>query len=389
MVTFVHTADLQLGKPFSRVADDEKRSRLRQERIAALRRIGDVVRANDAAFVVVAGDVFDSNSPTNTVVADACEAIKSIDVPVYVIPGNHDHAGPGSVWSQSFFVRESGERAPNLRVLLDPQPVEESGCILLPCPLSRRQSGEDPCGWIRGHDFSELDERPRIVLAHGSTMNFKQDGDEEDGGRQANLIELDRLPLSQLDYIALGDWHGMVQAGDKAWYSGSHETDRFPKAGQTTGQVLVVRAGRGATPVVRPERTGHTRWLVHSETFATDAGPTALREALDQLVGDGNRGLSLLKLSLGGNLGLAGHANLSAILEGWQAGLLDLRLDKAVAVAPTADEIDALTKTVGNPLIAHVASELQSQMAGGGDDAALAGTAIALLHEFVHAGGAG
>ena len=29
------------------------------------------------------------------------------------------------------------------------------------------------------------------------------------------------MPLSEIDYVALGDWHGMVQAGEKAWYSGS------------------------------------------------------------------------------------------------------------------------------------------------------------------------
>ena len=387
MITFIHTADWQLGKPFSRVADDGKRTRLQEQRIAAIRRIGEVVREKNAAFVVVAGDVFDSNSPTNTTVADACDGIKSVGVPVYVIPGNHDHAGPGSVWSQPFFTRVSQERAPNLRVLLEPVPVQEAGYILFPCPLSRRQSGEDPCTWIRGYDFTACDDRPRIVLAHGSTLSFRQESDEEDGGRQANLIELDRLPLSEIDYVALGDWHGMVQAGANAWYSGSHETDRFPKTGQRTGHVAVVQVGRKSPPVVQPVQTGHTRWLVHSETFATDAGPAALKHALDQLVGDGERGLSLLKLSLGGSLGLAGHAELAALLEEWQAGLLDLRLDKAVAVAPTDDEIDALAQTMANPLIAHVARELQSQIARGGEDAALAGTAIALLHEFANAGG--
>ena len=65
-----------------------------------------------------------------------------------------------------------------------------------------------------------------------------------------------------------------------------------------------------------------------------------------------------------------------------------MRLDKSVAVAPTADEIDSLARSTGNPLIAHVARELQRQLAVGGDEAKLAGTAIALLHEFSNAGGA-
>ena len=386
MITFVHTADWQLGKPFSRVSDDEKRAALRKERIAAIRRIGDVVRAHDAAFVVVAGDVFDSNSPSNETVSAACDAIHSVGVPVYVIPGNHDHAGPGSVWEQPFFVGESQDRAPNLRVLLDAQPVTESGYVLLPCPLGRRQSLEDPCRWIQDFDFGHLDDRPRIVLAHGSTLNFAQENDEEDLNRQPNFIELANLPIAHLDYVALGDWHGLVQTGERAWYSGSHETDRFPKAGQTTGHILVVRAGRGVPPDVTPVPTGHTRWLAHSATFATDAGPAALLDALNQISSGVTRQQVLLKLSLSGSLGLAGHAELGRIIDSWQAGLLSLRLDKAVAIAPSPEEIEALAAAGTDSLIAHVAGALRDEMARGGDDADTAGTAIALLHEFVHAG---
>lgn len=387
MITFIHTADWQLGKPFSRVADEEKRATLRNERIAAVRRIGEVVRAKNAAFVAVAGDLFDSNQPTNATVSAACDAIASIGVPVYVIPGNHDHAGPGSVWEQPFFVSESRDRAPNLRVLLEATPVEGDGFLLLPCPLHRRQSMEDPTLWLRSLDAAAFGDRPRIVIAHGSTVNFRQEGDDEDGGRQPNLVELDKLPLATLDYVALGDWHGFVKAGDKAWYAGSHETDRFPRAGQTTGHVAVVRAGRAAAPAVEATATGRTRWLAHAETFATDAGPGSLKATLNQLVGDAERGLTLLKLSLGGSLGLAGHEELEAILTSCQSGLLDLRLDRAVAVAPSPAEIDDLTNASGDPLIQHVAGALREQMGRGGDAAAAAGVAIALLYECVRAGG--
>jgi hypothetical protein len=387
MITFIHTADWQLGKPFSRVAD-EKRANLKRERINAIRRIGEVVRANSAAFVVVAGDVFDSNSPSPETVSAACDAISSIGVPVYVIPGNHDHAGPGSIWEQPFFVDESRERARNLRVLLDTTPVEEAGYVLLPCPLGRRQSLDDPCRWIHEFDCGGLGERPRIVLAHGSTINFTQESDEEDASRQPNFIELANLPMAEVDYVALGDWHGLVKAGDKAWYSGSHETDRFPKKDQTTGHVIVARAGRRVEPEVTPVPTGHTRWLAHSMTFATDDGPAALRDALNQITSGSQRDQVLLKLSLSGNLGLEGHAELGRILDSWKAGLLDLRLDRNVATAPSPAEIEALAEAAGDPLIKYVAGVLRDEMNRGGDGADRAGTAIALLHEFAHAGAA-
>ncbi|MFM7290221.1 MAG: exonuclease SbcCD subunit D [Planctomycetia bacterium] len=385
MITFIHTADWQLGKPFSRVAD-EKRANLKKERIDAIRRIGEVVRSNSAAFVVVAGDVFDSNSPSPETVSAACDAISSVGVPVYVIPGNHDHAGPGSVWEQPFFVDESRARAPNLCVLLDAKPVERDGYVLFPCPLGRRQSLTDPCRWIHEFDFGSADERPRIVVAHGSTLNFTQEGDEEDVSRQANFIELANLPTAQLDYVALGDWHGLVQAGDKAWYSGSHETDRFPKTGQTTGHVIVVRAGRGKPPDVTPVATGRTRWLTYAMTFATDAGPQALLDALEQITSGMQRDQVLLRLSLSGSLGLAGHDELGRIMKSWKSGLMDLRLDQDVAIAPSPAEIEALAATPEDSLIRHVATVLREEMNRGGDAAELAGTAIALLHEFAHAG---
>lgn len=384
MITFIHTADWQLGKPFSRVAGEDQRALLRQERIDAVRRIGEVARARGAAFVVVAGDLFDSAHPTNQTVATACDAIASIGVPVYVIPGNHDHAGPGSVWEQEFFRGESRERAPNLHVLLDSTSVETEQAILLPCPLERRQTVGDPCAWIHSLDCGHLDDRPRIVVAHGSTLDFQGESDEEDLSGQPNLIQLDRLPSAEIDYVALGDWHGFVRAGDKAWYAGSHETDRFPKAGQTTGHVAVVRAGRGTPPIVEPVETGRTRWLVHAETFAGGSGPAALQALLDQLTRECGRGRALLRLSLSGSLGLAAHAELDAILRSWQASLLDLRIDRAVAIEPSPDEIEALT-AAGDPLIAHVAGQLVAGMRG--DDADVARTAVALLHEFAHAGG--
>lgn len=387
MTTFIHTADWQIGKPFSRVADEHSRARLRQERIDAVRRIGDVARARQAAFVVVAGDLFDSVHPTNSTVSATCDAIAALGVPVYVIPGNHDHAGPGSIWEQPFFVGESRERAPNLRVLLENSPVEAPGCLLLPCPLHRRQTVSDPTQWIRDIDAAGLGSLPRVVLAHGSTLDFTGERDEEDTTGQPNFIDLSRLPLDHIDYVALGDWHGLVRAGDKAWYSGSHETDRFPKPGQTTGHVACVRVGRGITPVVEPVATGRTRWLLHAETFSGAAGPATLHEYLGQLTSDAGRGNVLLKLSLNGSLGLGAHAELDAMLGSWQAGLLDLRLDREVGIEPTQEEIDALASNPDDPLIAHVATEFIRQIAGGGDDAAIASTALALLHGFATAEG--
>ena len=57
MTRFIHTADWQIGKPYRQIADEQKRFKLQQERLNAIGRIRDASRIQDAAFVVVAGDL--------------------------------------------------------------------------------------------------------------------------------------------------------------------------------------------------------------------------------------------------------------------------------------------------------------------------------------------
>lgn len=169
-LVFLHTADLQLGKPFASVRDEPKRNRLRQERLHALQGMERHAREAGAAFVLVAGDLFDSSQATKSTVSAACAAIGALGIPVLVIPGNHDHGGPGSIWEQEFFLREQQQLAPNLRVLLRPEPLVLDGAILFPAPLLRRHEAGDPTAWIRQalDDPALPPDLPRIVLAHGT-----------------------------------------------------------------------------------------------------------------------------------------------------------------------------------------------------------------------------
>lgn len=411
MTTFLHTADWQIGKPFASIADPAKRARVQQERIEAIRRIGHVVRERQAAFVVVAGDLFDSPTPTNATVATALGAIASLEVPVYCIPGNHDHGGPDSLWEQPFFQREHRRLAANFHLLLEPEPIlvdpaggdpAAGGVVLLPCPLRRRHEAEDLTAWIRGLDFSPFGDRPRIVIAHGSTTVFAAGGtghadDDEPAGGSINTLALDRLPLDELDYVALGDWHGFLPCGPKAFYSGAPEIDRFPKPGQRPGHVAVVTAGRAALPRVDAVATGRFRWLVHACDLGDD-GPAPLDEWLTEATrpmaaGEAGFDACLARLEVGGSVSLAQRAELDRIVESWTARLLRLDLDDQTVLAPSADEILALSERPGDPIIARVAGELVAMLEGSApvaetDAAASAEVirrAIHLLHSLVAA----
>jgi len=383
--SFIHSADWQLGKPFSRVREPDRQAALRSQRLEAIDRLAAAARDRQASFIVVAGDIFDCHQPPPQLISLALGRIGAVGLPVYVIPGNHDYGGPGSLWESDHFQRENRELAPNLSVLLDAEPVLRDDAILLPCPLLQRQQLTDPTAWIRGLDFSSFDDRPRIVLAHGSTVNFRGEADDEDEPTQANFIDLDQLGerLGELDYVALGDWHGFQQAGEKAWYAGSHETDRFPRSGQLPGQVACVQATRGGAPQVEPVATGAIRWVEHGETFVAADGPGQLGEALQQLTAGTGVGKAVVKLRLDGHLGLDGHRELAAMLDTWRARFTDLREENNVALQPTADELHALTERADDPLISGVARMLASEIDQGGEAGEVAAMALILLHQQV------
>lgn len=382
-LTFLHTADWQLGKPFSRIADESKRTRLQQERIDCLHRIAMAVKEHQAAFVVVAGDLFDTASPTKPTVSAACSAIGAMGVPVYAIPGNHDHGGPGSLWEQEFFLRESRQLAPNLRLLLEAAPLVTEHAVLLPAPLLRRHEPGDPTAWIRsvGEGGGLPADLPRIVIAHGSIQGFSSAEDEEDSpGAAANRIELDRLPLAELDFIALGDWHGMKEVGPKAWYAGTPEPDRFPKGGSNEpGYLLKVTVTRGGAPSVEALPTARVGWHHLAFTFADDTGLNRLAEQLDALTGT-RAGADLLHLELDGFLGIAAAARLEQMLDSWDARLLRLKLKNRTRVTPSGEELAALVDRSDDPLIARVARQLVDQASGEGEEAEIARVALRELH---------
>ena len=410
-ITFIHTADWQLGKPFAGINDPAKRARVQQERFEVVRRIAKVAKDHRASCVLVAGDLFDSPTPTHAVISAALGVIGELGLPTFAITGNHDHGGPDSLWEQAFFRRESGRLAPNFHLLdrsrphvtsASELPGAPSGMVLLPCPLSRRREQVDPTAWIRDLDFQEFGEMPRVVVAHGSTLIFtgrNPDDADDDTALPANTIALERLPMEAIDYVAIGDWHGFLQASPKAWFSGSPEVDRFPKDGQEPGHVAVVTVSRGAEPRATAIRTGSFRWL--SRVFELDAtlpgasegvrGPAHIDRWLTEATrprfpGEPGFDGSLARLEIKGTVSLGDRAELEKVLESWRARLLRLDVVDAVRLAPSADEIADLTARPDDPIISRVAAALIRRLEACAleDDPDVVRRAIHLLHGLVN-----
>ena len=334
---FLHTADWQIGKPFAGIRDEQKRSLVQHARIEAIKRLGEVAKNDGVDFILVAGDLFDSPSTDKSTVSATCSAIGQIGLPVYVIPGNHDHGGPGSVWEQDFFLREQASLATNLTVLLETVPHECDTAVLLPCPLLRRSVSQDLTEWLRSLDaFAELPpEKSRIVLAHGSTQTFSaQWEDDEENSMSSNLIDLSRLPEDEIDYIALGDWHGTKQVHPKAWFSGTPELDRFTKGGDhNPGNTLIVEVQRGALPQVTKKETADLRWNELTFNFADDNALGEFENRITDLLAQ-RANKDLLRLALSGSIGIETSSRLDKILESLEARLLRLKLSNQTRIAP-------------------------------------------------------
>ncbi len=355
------------------MADPDKRSRLRQARIETIGRIAAHCSSCGAAALVVAGDLFDAPTPAASDVSAVCAALGAIGCPVLVIPGNHDHGGAGSVWHDAFFLAERERRAPNLRVLLERQPLELEELVVLPCPLRRRSDSADPCAWLGQLDWGALPAaKPRLVLAHGSIQGFgatdqASDGDDENPPNANNLLRLDPCWLEQVDYVALGDWHGLKQVGPKAWYCGTPEPDRFPRhADYRAGVVLQVSLRRGQLPVVEPLPTGVLGWHPVQANLHGDADLERLEREFELLLGD-RVGRDLVLLEQRGSLSLEAHRRYHGLLERLEAQLLRLKRRGHCSEAPGDTELEALTRRPGDPLIAQVAAALQQDLSSAAD----------------------
>lgn len=100
-LTFIHTADWHLGHTYWRIGPRAAQSSA--WRLDAVRRIWGLAEEKKADFIVVAGDVFDSDTPSATWRRHAIELLADCPAPVYLIAGNHDPCAQGSVWFQDDF----------------------------------------------------------------------------------------------------------------------------------------------------------------------------------------------------------------------------------------------------------------------------------------------
>lgn len=360
MPRFLHTADWQIGRQYGQFDPDDA-AVIAEARFAAIETLAALASARACDAVLVAGDVFDSQTVSDRTLRRLFLALQAFNGPWIMISGNHDAALGESVWQRA---QRLGIVPANVHLALEPSavPFPAQGFTVLAAPLTQRHTYDDLTGWF---DQAVTDAGLiRIGVAHGAVQGVL--AEEVDS---PNPIAPDRADRARLDYLALGDWHGTKSINARTWYSGTPEQDRF-KANDA-GNVLLVDIDKpGAEPVVMPVPTGKFSWVQEQRTLRVASDVDVLAQWLYDLGAS-----TVLDLRVDGDVDLASHQQLLNVIEQARGKLRSVRCDfGALRLLPTEEDIAALH---ADGYLAEVISELRDQQATG--DNAVAADALAIL----------
>ncbi len=229
-IVLVHSSDLH-------VDDDPHQGPYGDDGTTGLRLVLDAARAAEADYVLLVGDIFDSNRQSPGLIAQCVDMLRAFPKPIVVLPGNHDPLTPDSVW------RRGG---------LDQ--LDHVAIIGLTHEQAIHFPDHDLEMWGHPHfNYENMvplrEPRPRsarwhITLAHG---HYEDDGVEP--LRPSWLISNAEIEATRADYLALGHWNRATPVGTgttvPAYYSGSPDLAKTVNVVRLRGNgtVIVERVG--------------------------------------------------------------------------------------------------------------------------------------------------
>ena len=285
-------------------------------------------------------------------------------------PGNHDSLAAEALWDR---IRA---QAPDCVQLIDvPEPLEIApGAMLLPSPAPRRFPGRDLTDWMPS--CSTPEGHLRIGLAHGGVVTF---GSEDD---DAETIPPDRAASAGLDYLALGDWHGFVKIGERTFYSGTPERDRFKHQGRGVCLAVII-PGPGAIPEVTEIETGQFDWPEISLVLTPEQAAANAFAAALPLNGTAQRD-TLLRVRASGWVRLAQRMELArAVVEvAPEFGYFEFS-DADLGTECVTDDLDQIARGGALRMAAEALYGEAEDAAIGAEDRAVSAAALRRLYSYV------
>ncbi|WP_293572626.1 metallophosphoesterase [Phaeobacter sp.] len=367
---FLHCSDLHLGKRFGQF-DEDTRAALQLARQASLDQIANIAQRETVSHVLVAGDTFDTETPSSRVIRQALASMASVvDVQWWIIPGNHDSGAAEPLWAEM-----ARHKSANVHLLLSAEPVHmAAGATLLPAPCMRRFAGHDRTAWMDQAPSPDGD--LRIGLAHGAVLDF----DRDQSG--AETIASDRAKTARLDYLALGDWHGEFELDARSRYCGTPERDRFKHAGRG-GCLLVELDAPGRPPRVRRIETGQFDWcdLTLELTSLSDVAAEVQR-ILPAERAEWTR--TLIRLQARGWVSAAQHAALMDLAAEVAPAFHHLSLDtSALQIEHRAEDLDQIARSGALRVAAEQLLADSQNTVAAEPERAVAAAALNRLYAFV------
>lgn len=270
IIKLLHIADVHLGKTF-RILGHRGAAQRRALQEALERAVGIAVEQH-VQLVLVAGDLFDSPKPPETVVQFVIRQLRRLDdagIRVAIVAGNHDLAPDG------FVARSAELAAASPQLMLFGPSAEIRTLPDLDLTVIGRSANPDRregplAGWPK-----ERATRFAVGITHGSVYRARQ----VEGLHTIHPQEIRGLGL---DYLALGDWHSAFQVlppPTAAWYAGAPEWLAFDQ--DNYGYALLVELLQPEAAKVTPVRTGRRR-AERREINAADLDEAGLRRLLEE-----------------------------------------------------------------------------------------------------------
>ena len=374
MARFLHTADWQLGMT-RHFLGDEAQHRFTGARLDVVERIGRLAAEEGCGFVLVCGDVFESNQTSRQVLARAFEKMAAVpQVDFWLLPGNHDPLDASSIYRSPAFVDRKPE---NVKVLDGSEPVQAApGVELVAAPWPNKHPTSDLVN-AACEGLGPPSEGVRIVAGHGAVDAMSPRADDP------KLIALERLEelvrSGQVHYVALGDRHSTTDVGGtgRVWHSGAPEPTDYNEV--DPGNVLIVDvAADGVT--VKPCRVGTWRFERRPCHLHGDEDIDDLEAWLEGLP---DKDRTVVKLVMQGQVSVGQKARLDSLLSRSAELLAALeRRDGSDGLAVTPDDADY--DSLGLSGFADDALRDLADMAESGDvdQAAVARDALGLLHRL-------
>ena len=368
MIRFLQTADWQLGMTryfFSEGVQE----RYTQSRFDAIRRLGEIAKAEECAFILVCGDTFESNLVDRRTVARTCEALRDVPVPIYILPANHDPLNAASVYQSSTFVDQKPD---HVTVIEDSAPLDAaSGVEIVGAPWKSKRPVVNPLHELLD-SVSPVDGKIRIVMGHGVVDQFTPDKEAP------SVIAVSKMNVAlserKADFIALGDRHSATRLGDgdRIWYSGTPVSTDFRE--DNSGKALVVKLDNEQVSV-QEVVIGDWKFVEMEQVDLNHADDLAHLEQTLQTIENKER--TVVKLRLIGGLTLSLHAQLQEVLQTASdlfAGF-DARVDDLVMMPNDTDFTDLGFSGFADKTVV----KLREQIEADGADADEARDALMLL----------